>query len=120
MRAEFLHAVAVLHRGTCIPRSRPSVIRVAIRHANCGQVRAEHLDLDARFLQPPPERKQGVGASPKARQHRRLLDDPGGALGHSAHARIRHQRLKQSVSAAAIPAVLAFRNPFAWCDINFY
>jgi hypothetical protein len=53
-----------------------------IRHAHCDQVRVEHLNLDAQFLQPPVQ-KHGVGAHPMTHQHRMLLDDVGCGLGHA-------------------------------------
>jgi hypothetical protein len=47
------------------------------------QVRVEHLNRDAQFLQPPLVKKRGVGPSPMTRQHRMLLDDLGGDIGNA-------------------------------------
>jgi hypothetical protein len=58
------HHDITLNRGTCIPRRRPRVVRVTIRHEHYDQVRVEHLNLDAQFLHSPPPLKQWVGASP--------------------------------------------------------
>jgi hypothetical protein len=59
-----------------------------MRHAHCDQVRVEHQNLDAQFLQPPPMQKHGVGAQPMTRQHRLLLDDVGCGLGRAPRARL--------------------------------
>jgi hypothetical protein len=72
-----LHHDSALSRSACIPRRWPRVVRVTIQHAHCDQVRVEHLNLDAQFLQPIPVQKHGVGAHPVTRQHRILLDDVG-------------------------------------------
>jgi hypothetical protein len=56
------------------------VILITIRRAYCDQVRVEHPNLDAQFLQPPPVQKRRVGASGMTRQHRMLLDDLGVVL----------------------------------------
>jgi hypothetical protein len=82
------HHESTLNRSACIPRSRFRAVRVTLRHARCDQFRVEHLNLNAQLLQPRPEPKNGGGASPMTRQHRMLLDDPGGGLERAPRARL--------------------------------
>jgi hypothetical protein len=71
-------SAAPRHRAEPKRLHSASLTSCGTRHhtrAHCDQVRVEHLNLDAQFLQPPPVQKHGVGAHPMTRQHRMFLKE---------------------------------------------